>query len=147
MELGCALGLPKAWIVDGASLDPVVASVQRTTSLFHWEAVAPSFVQGGAAPSRGSSVSAEPWEDQGVERLGDTPVFQWTPPDLREGGPWYMERVQSLRAAVQTYSVERQATLLADGLADLAVHRMNYTATRPDPTRLRALWWEVPPEH
>jgi hypothetical protein len=73
------------------------------------------------------------------------PVFKWNPPDLSEGGVWYNARVRSLRAAVST--LPDPAKTFQEGLALLAIHQKNYTATGPAPQRLQLLWWEFPPEH
>jgi hypothetical protein len=118
--------------------------LKNTTSLFHFEYLSPSLVTPTKAPvSKGNPQPAP--GDTALDDPALRPVFQWSPPDLSEGGTWYNERVHSLRAAVAT--LPDPAKIFQEGLELLAIHRTNYTATGPAPKRLQLLWWEFPPEH
>ena len=75
----------------------------------------------------------------------DPSNFTWTPPNLQEGGKWFLERIANLKTSCATY--QNTAELVDDGLSRLNRHRLNYSATGPDPSWLQLLWWEFPREH
>jgi hypothetical protein len=70
--------------------------------------------------------------------------WNWSPPDLSEGGLWYQARVASLGQAVTGLPDPEQA--YRDGLEALRIHQTNYGEDDVI-HRLQLLWWEFPPEH
>ncbi|CAB9530606.1 hypothetical protein SEMRO_2952_G340930.1 [Seminavis robusta] len=69
--------------------------------------------------------------------------WDYTLPDLSEGGEWYQERVESLRQATRNLPDREEA--YQDGLEALKIHRDNYSPAGPK--YLQVLWWEFPPDH
>ena len=63
----------------------------RTTSVFHWEYLSP--VLSGMAPTSPlpAVVSSAPMDAFGPipADTESVPPFQWSPPDLQQGGKWY----------------------------------------------------------
>jgi hypothetical protein len=79
------------------------------------------------------------------DNAGTIPVFDWKPPDLSEGGSWFLDRVYSLTQASVT--LPNPGKIIQEGLELLRIHRGNYNADGPKPKRLQLLWWEFPKEH
>jgi hypothetical protein len=61
--------------------------------------------------------------------------------------PWFGEWTKNLKDAAATCFGEDPTSVIEEGLTALEHHRLNHTATRPDPKHLQSLWWEFPPEH
>jgi hypothetical protein len=142
-ETSKGLGAPKA---EQTALTASILG--STTSLFHWEYLSSS----PTLPSRGDSETKatkppteDEWPDDEDEASAEEVVFDWTPPDLSEGGEWFLARVASLHEAAQT--LPDPDKIIKEGLKLLTIHRGNYDANGPKPTRLQLLWWEFPPEH
>ena len=119
----------------------------QTTPLFHWEFLSPAL---SGCPAQVVPPTEDPGtthSPQGPEEAPpvDPSSFTWSPPNLQEGGKSFLERITNLKAACATYP--NSSELYDDGLLRLGKHRLNYSATGPDPTWLQLLWWEFPPEH
>jgi hypothetical protein len=69
--------------------------------------------------------------------------WEWSAPDLQEGGDWHKARIKSLKEAI--HGREDRDQLLADGIVALSIHRGNYSDEGPK--YLQLLWWEFPKEH
>jgi hypothetical protein len=140
-EVGRGLGLNKA-----SSTTAVPGPLKRTTSVFHWEYLSEILTNRDAAsmtaPTR---TSVQDHTTRPSPAVPAPPPFSWRPPDLSPEGAWYQQRLANLRAAVSTCPNPKKAWL--DGLRMLRIHRSNYNADGPKPTRLQVLWWEFPPEH
>lgn len=123
--------------------------LQCTTSLFHWEYLSSSLT----LPSEGqptllpATLRDDNWSTPDSAPKDTGPPFHWAPPDLSEGGEWYLERVAALQTAAKT--MPNPDSIVREGLELLTIHRGNYTATgpAPKPKQLQLLWWEFPPEH
>jgi hypothetical protein len=88
-ETGRGLGIPKEWRIEPK--DMTQGWLNRTTSLFHWEYLAPTLSRPAFSPPDPIS---EPmtWEEfqQKVRPVDVSHVpFSWKPPDLAEGGKWH----------------------------------------------------------
>ena len=119
----------------------------RTTPLFHWEFLSPAL---SGCPAQDVKPREDPLPTYPTPIPETTPPadpsnFTWTPPNLQEGGKWFLERIANLKTACATY--QNTAELVDDGLSRLNRHRLNYSATGPDPSWLQLLWWEFPREH
>jgi hypothetical protein len=96
-ELARGLGLPKSWEVPPENLNQPTLSA--TTSSFHWEYLAQCLSQAPSDLQDPSTGSAQEMPDRPPPSAGlpkGTRLFSWRPPDLREGGVWYNERVRRL---------------------------------------------------
>jgi hypothetical protein len=138
-ETSHGLGFPK-----GTRVTHSTSLLRNTTSLSHFEYLAPSLVIPLETPFRASG-NPQDSGDAALTEAQFRPVFQWSPLDLSEGSSWYNSRVHSLRAATSTLDDPRSAFLA--GLELLRIHRGNYITTGPEPKRLQLLWWEFPEEH
>ena len=145
-EVARGLGVPK-----GAEKDLSTSSLDRTTSVFHWEYLAYSLQQfyqrttsSEAAGNHGmlGDLSILPEKPQNEESSDD---FEWVPPDLSPGNKWHRIHVSNLWEASRTYPNSQE--VFEDGMRRLAIHRDNYTSEGPEPKRLQLLWWEFPAEH
>jgi hypothetical protein len=81
-------------------------------------------------PSRGDSetkatepLTEDEWSDDEDEASAEEVVFDWTPPDLSEGGEWFLARVASLHEAAQT--LPNPDKIIKEGLELLTIHRGN----------------------
>ena len=119
----------------------------RTTSVFHWEYLSP--VLSGTAPTSPlpAAASSTPMDAFGPipADTESVPPFQWSPPDLQQGGKWFLQRVRNLRLACQP--LPDPAAAYDTGISILNRHRLNYDSSGPCPKWLQLLWWEFPPEH
>lgn len=128
-------------------------TVERSTSLFHWE-----YLMAGVRTVLGNSTqestpevvkpSVQPLEEVPTSALpptGEVAPFQWKPPDLSAGGPWYQDRIASLKGAAAFYPNPQE--VVTQGLSDLERHRQNYDAEGARPQKLQLLWWEFPQDH
>lgn len=144
-ELARGLGIPKD---QSSSFTKSLKLLGRTTSVFHWEylgsslerlfAVVPNHSAGSDAMKAASMKPSSHLHPLHSE-------FEWSPPDLTEGQPWYCERVRNLKRAASTY--DTPGPIIQEGFRLLRVHRSNYNSLGPDPKWLQLLWWEFPPEH
>ena len=128
----------------------------RTTSAFLFEALSFSLLRLSSRclvdPMEPGLLSGRPRPfvlEQGplIQRM---PLFEWSPPDLSEGGPWCQARLARLKwAASKTYPLDsaRADELIREGQRILNIHRGNYSASGPEPRHLQIIWWEFPEEH
>jgi hypothetical protein len=124
--------------------------MRSTTSLFHWEYLSSSLTLPPPSTNPESKATNSHTEDEWFRSDDEDAafpeaVFDWVPPDLTEGGEWFLERVASLTEAEKT--LPDPDNVIREGLELLTIHRGNYDAKGPKPTRLQLLWWEFPPEH
>ncbi|CAJ1968834.1 unnamed protein product [Cylindrotheca closterium] len=143
-EMARGLGIPK-----GPEMNLSKKSLQRTTSLFHWEYLSHSLQHLFPMPALESRPT--PAED-GSSNESSSPAgpttckeFGWVPADLSPGGTWHQQRISNLRWASEHYPEPKD--IFDDGLHRLAVHRQNYDQDGPSPKWLQLLWWEFPSEH
>jgi hypothetical protein len=119
----------------------------RTTSLFHWEYLFTSLSQKVNTHAR--ALGDQPRGAPERPKANTTKVlprpFQWQPPDLNPGSPWYSRRIANLQRAAACYPNPDE--LVERGLHMLATHRTNYDAEGAKPQHLQLLWWEFPREH
>ena len=112
----------------------------RTTPLFHWEFL--SSVLSGCPTQdvkpREDPLSTYPTPISEAIPPVDPINFTWTLPNLQEGGKWFLERIANMKPACGTYP--NTAELVDDGMSRLTNHRLNYSATGPDPSWLQLLW-------
>ena len=106
---------------------------KRTTPLFHWEFLS-SAVSG--CPAQDVKPREDPLPTYPTPLPEATPPvdpsnFTWAPPNLQEGGKWFLERIANLQTACATYP--NTTELVDDGLSRLDNHRLNYSTTGPDP--------------
>jgi hypothetical protein len=94
-----------------------------------------------ATVSTAKDTKFPPWED--CSGSDDNKDWAWKPPDLQEGQPWFQDRLDSLKRAVETFPNAQQ--LYEEGVQALGRHRMNYSDEGPK--CLQLLWWEFPEEH
>jgi hypothetical protein len=159
-EYARGTGVPKGWIEDDSKVGSALAL--NTTSVNIWEAVAETLRTSYAkATTVHESDDGLFYEHSGARRelnyqlvaqaqtkVDDPTISQpwaWTPPDLSKGGKWYKTRLANLSTAAAT--LPNPAEAIAEGLEQLDRHRLNYTATHPEPKHLQILWWEFPREH
>jgi hypothetical protein len=147
-ETSRGLGVPKEWKVDPKRITK--GSLERTTSLFHWEYLSTTLSRAGRA-----EVKSDPfprpllsWKEM-RDKNRPTPLknvpFSWKPPDLREGKEWHQKRMTNFRKAAESFP--DPTSVVDEGLAALATHRNNYTVDGPEAKKLKLLWWEFPEEH
>ncbi|CAJ1927936.1 unnamed protein product [Cylindrotheca closterium] len=136
-EVARGLGIPK-----GCKTELSHKSLQRTTSLFHWEYLFfllqhlfshPTHTPGKTTqgPKTGNHLS-------GATTTLDNDVFNWHPPNLSSGSPWHTLRLANLRWAADHYP--EPDNIYWDAAQRLAVHRNNYNSEGPDPKRLQLSW-------
>jgi hypothetical protein len=143
-ETSRGLGVPKEWKIDPKNITK--GSLERTTSLFHWEYLSSTLSRVATASEslppplgwKGMRDRTRPTSEKNVP-------FSWKPPDLREGRKWHRQRMANLRKAAASFP--NPARVIADGIAALAIHRSNYTVDGPAAKQLKLLWWEFPEEH
>jgi hypothetical protein len=150
-ETSRGLGVPKEWKIDPKKISE--GSLERTTSLFHWEHLS-STLSGVAGALMTTATRVEPllppldWRGM-RDKTRPTPAtnvpFSWKPPDLREGKEWYQKRMSNLQKAAESFPNPRR--VINEGRAALAIHRNNYTVDGPAAKQLKLLWWEFPEEH
>jgi hypothetical protein len=146
-ELAKAKGVPSEWL-KGKDNRPLRQSlIDRATCIHLWTAAMDSMrpwlmCEEGIRKPIDNSEKATPvkgWDDPGEDEC----EWEWSTPDLREGGEWFLARVKSLEAAIE--DAPNREELYQGGLKALAIHRGNYTDAGPQ--RLQLLWWEFPKEH
>ena len=149
-ETSRGLGVPKEWKIDPKKITK--GSLERTTSLFHWEYLSATLSRAASVTTLragASSVSNHTVPPSPVFVPGTTPEenvpFSWRPPDLREGKAWHQKRMANLRKAACSFP--DPARVIDEGIAALATHRNNYTLEGPSAKKLKLLWWEFPKEH
>jgi hypothetical protein len=127
--LARGLGVPKDWAL--APEHCTARLLGETTSVFHWEYLSHSLLRlhdRTTVPvpdplSLSTVVRDSPlydptdWEHASP---AETPIFTWSPPDLRVGAPWYQTRLANLGRAVQ--GLPDPVGAFKDGLAALDVH-------------------------
>ena len=121
----------------------------RTTSVFHWEFLSP-VLSGTTTTVHQATDCPKPVRDDAFgpapsTQTSEAPVFDWSPPDLKEGGKWFLQRVTNLRAACA--DLPDPSAAYDEGISMLNRHRLNYDSDGPCPQWLQLLWWEFPPEH
>jgi hypothetical protein len=96
------------------------------TSLHLWAAVAASLDDSSPRGPLLDSTPAIPLEEEPtwMASTDEAPEWLWTPPDLSSGGEWHQARVANLNVAV--HGLPDTTEQLAQGLAALDVHRLNY---------------------
>jgi hypothetical protein len=130
-ELSRGLGMNLKATPD---LRPTALGLRYTTSLFIWEGLGHSLAALGQPTPRvppratpiGPGVTASPPPNHPPAQ--DAP-FHWAPPNLTPGSIWHTNRLNSLRRACSRYPDGDK--LYAQGLVDLAVHRLNYDHSGP----------------
>ncbi|CAB9524865.1 hypothetical protein (Partial), partial [Seminavis robusta] len=148
-ELAKGKGVPGEW--RDKSLELPYKAVVGATAVHIWTVVCDAVAgwliptpKDGTTSSRETdsdtvTTAAETWADDEDEDED----WDYTLPDLSEGGEWYQDRVESLRQATQDLPDQEEA--YQDGLEALKIHRDNYSPAGPK--YLQVLWWEFPPEH
>ena len=121
----------------------------RTTSLFHWEYLSPALAGAPAIVVSPHQLGLRTvHKDSDDDPTSTDPVsapFAWKPPNLREGGRWYLQRIRNLKQACSGHPNSDE--IYHDGLKRLLRHRHNYDDDGPNPKWLQLLWWEYAPEH
>ncbi|CAB9521782.1 hypothetical protein SEMRO_1232_G254690.1 [Seminavis robusta] len=135
-ELAKGKGVPGEWRDKTREL-PYKAVVGATT-VHIWTVVCDS-VAGWLIDSDTVTMAVETWADDEEEDEN----WDYTLPDLSEGGEWYQERVESLRQA--TRNLPNQEEAYQDGLEALKIHRDKYSPVGPK--YLQVLCWEFPLVH
>jgi len=126
------------------------AAIDSMTSVHIWTAIGDAIQAAWSAgptsaprPAAPSYIPASWMVEPEDSRSPDDGEWEWSPPDLSEGGEWYKDRVTSLEAAIKGHPESHR--LRIEGLQALHHHRRNYG---PDgPQHLQLLWWEFPREH
>jgi hypothetical protein len=115
---GLSLGIPAGKDGDNAGTEHNVPPASTLTEVI---VISPSAAPSTAPPTRSpsSTPSVDSPPDDSHE---DFP--EWKPPDTTPGGPWYCDRLASLRAACSCY--DDFNSLYHEGIAILARHRENY---------------------
>jgi hypothetical protein len=94
-EVARGLGLPKDHDVNLS-----MGLLERSTSVFLWEALLESFQSLTAQPmiplNNKLSDKTPPSNTTGDPEVLESPPFEWGPPDLRPGGDWHRERLVNL---------------------------------------------------
>ena len=121
---------------------PPLHLVGHSTAIFLWEYMAQGF---DSEAMQLDPLEEQEWQEKTRGESPDHEDFQWRPADLTEGGTWYQERMNNLRAAALHFSDPEK--VIQEGRDLLRVHRANYDHEGPQPRRLQVLWWEFPPEH
>jgi hypothetical protein len=146
-ETSRGLGVPKEWKVDPKKITK--GSLERTTSLFHWEYLSTTLSRVERAKAKSDPLPRPLNWNEMRDKTRPTPVknvpFSWKPPDLREGQEWHQRRMANLRKAAESFP--DPTSVIDEGLAALATHRNNYTVDGPEAKKLKLLWWEFPEEH
>ena len=122
--------------------------INCSTSLFHWNYLMEGLWQTPRSPQATTPLIAPAYPSPPpMQSIGSNsnPLFTWRPPDLSLGGPWYLKRIHNLEAAAKSFP--DPYSVIEEGLKILSIHRNNYDADGPRPSRLQLLWWEFPPEH
>ena len=152
-ELAKGKGLPSEWRTKDTSI-PVVA-VKEATCLHIWTVVCDALGPWLKAPQTGtpqvSNETPRPRSDPPPPKTyappnpKDLPAAPWdyTLPDLSEGGAWHQARLTRLREVIKGRPDEDQ--LWEEGLEALKIHRGNYSEAGPK--YLQILWWEFPEPH
>lgn len=96
----------------------------------------------GQVPSV-SGLHLSPREIPEVEVQPVPPPWTWRPPDLGMTSAFYRQRTHRLRQVSSLFT--DQEDIYAQGLQDLASHRLNYGDAGPQD--LVVLWWEWPADH
>ena len=144
-KLAYGLGIPKTWL---AQTYPNGRALKNTTSLHILEYLTPilSCSQAPTVPSSPSpSPSRIPVPNDPTDPELEPSIFDWKPPKLDITGAWYRTRLSHLQTASSSF--DDAEAVVKEGIEMLKEHRGNYTDTHPEPTHLRILWWEFPPEH
>jgi hypothetical protein len=117
----------------------------QTVSLHVLEGLSPALLHNDAPAL--PALAPDPVEptDTLPTPAADESSFEWKPPDLSYGSPWYKARVADLVAAACTFP--GPAPLIEEGLESLRTHRSNYDDAGLSPTKLQLLWWMFPKEH
>jgi len=147
-ELAKAKGMPLEWLAGDQGDSAMVDSL---TAIHLWAAIGDTVHESWTKTVSAvqEDMEAVPtailtsWLDKEELPQDTTDVFEWQPPDLSEGGEWYLERVASLEKAIAGHPEADH--LHREGLEALARHRQNYGPEGP--RVLQLLWWEFPKEH
>jgi hypothetical protein len=115
-ETGRGLGLPK-----DCNPDLTDKALYRTTSVSHWEYLSDSFLSKGTPGTRLDPTSQPSLPMDASSAPTEYPPFEWKPPDLREEGAWWQERVANLWKAAATLDHPEEA--YQNGLGILNLHR------------------------
>jgi hypothetical protein len=123
-ELAKAKGILSLWLQHG---NWTGKSIEQVTDLHIWTAIAASLHNGqrtlspNPAPTNGINPTVSP-----IITFSEVEEeWNWSPPDLSEGGDWYKARVVSLRwQAISDLPNPEQA--YRDGLEPLKIHQTNY---------------------
>ena len=145
-------GLPSEWRTKDAPIP--VDAVKEATCLHIWTVVFDALGPWLKAPQTGTpQVSKEtpqprntpPPKAYAPPNPKDLPAAPWdyTLPDLSEGGTWHQARLTRLREIIKGRPDEDQ--LWEEGLEALKIHRGNYSEAGPK--YLQILWWEFPEPH
>jgi hypothetical protein len=142
-ELAKAKGIPEEWLKQGKWMG---RSIEQVTDLHIWTAVSTSLRCStvNQPVSTTSASSAIPKAQAGTDNFVTEEVWEWSPPDLSEGGEWHQARVANLRKAVA--GLPDADVVYQEGLKALRVHKRNYEEDGII-HQLQLLWWEFPPEH
>ena len=144
-ELTKGLGAPTEWFKESTAGREML---KQTVSIHILEYLSPLLLQPSIPLDTAAKDNAAlQYDAKGRHRKTEAinPPFQWFPPDLSEGSPFFKERVTNLERAARLYP--NPDDIIEDGLELLVRHRGNYTATHPDPKCLQLIWWEFPRDH
>jgi len=153
-EFAKGLGVPKQWMPSPLNLPS--RSVKHLTGVHLWEGVSSCLdslwplVGLSSADRPPAPVSVPPASFSATD--ASAPVFEssegtweWTAPNLSQSGAWHRARLRGLKKAASRFPESERPSIISEGKADLARHRMN---CGPDgPQHLQILWWEFPREH
>jgi hypothetical protein len=148
-ESGRGLVVPKERELNPARITKGLLS-RTTVTLFHWEHLSATMSQAARSAATPSPESpAILWNNlQAQTRPEPNQVqvpFAWKPPDLKQGGAWYKERIANLQKAAESFKIP--ASIIDKGVLALDIHQRNYNAKGPKAKRLQLLWWEFPAKH
>jgi hypothetical protein len=142
-EFAKGKGLPSEWLTKGSEI--TTKAVTEDTCLHIWSVVCDELGK-WLRPSTGPTavLTVPPIKDCSPPApTAALPAWEYQFPDLRKDGPWYRDRVATLRQVCR--GRPNGAQLIIEGLEALDIHRENYTEAGPK--YLQVLWWEFPKTH
>jgi hypothetical protein len=124
------------------------ATIRDSTGIHLWSASLDALAEWLRGPEEDDQTTST-LEDEDSPQWDEAPEddadeeWTWEPPNLQENHPWYQDRVESLKVAVE--GMPEAAKLFNEGIRALERHRTNYSDEGPK--CLQLLWWEFPAEH
>jgi hypothetical protein len=121
-------------IVTNCDANSVRPAIRNSTGIHLWSAALDALglwmcgpEDDDATVSTAEDTEFPPWED-GSDSNNDKD-WAWEPPDLQEGQPWFQDRLDSLKMAVEQFPNAQQ--LYEEGVRALGRHWMNYLDEGP----------------